>query len=417
MPPRNVVLLLVDCLRADKVYGRERTCQTPNLDGLRSRGVSFIQAVTASTTTTPSLSSMLTALYPPDHGVRSLYGYRLRPWVRTYPQILRSAGYHAFIHAAGPLSPGASGIGGFERWWFFEQAGGGAYGPKHRDLISKLREGLPEPWFLLIHLWELHSPRYVPREYNRSEFGANPYERALSALDHKIGEILDLVDPSDLVILTGDHGEMIADTMAGYWILRARNLILRALGKVGLVEPGLLRRTGHGFHVLEPLVRVPLIAAGGPLPRGAEVREQVSLVDVMPTVSDLVGLGVHPRYPIRGRSLTGLIRGEADGWVEEAYVEAAGSVLPRRELWISGLRTPKYKYAFTPYAARIREFLFDLERDPGETRNLARDLPEVARAMRGRVERILREAEVASRIRSAAARLRSRIAGRGRGAG
>src|SRR3712207_4550548 len=89
----NVLFLMVDCMRADILWDRQRYPSVPNLDQLMTRSCSFTEMITAATTTTPSVATLMTGRYPAEHGVRSLLGYKLQPDVKTLPEILREHGY------------------------------------------------------------------------------------------------------------------------------------------------------------------------------------------------------------------------------------------------------------------------------------------------------------------------------------
>ncbi len=108
----NVLLLAVDSLRADAVFGDE--IPTPNFDALVQRGAAFRQCVSTTTSTTPSFSSILTGCYPPRHGVRGLQGYRLSSDVTTIAEAFQAAGYHTHAEVTGPLLPETGILRGFE---------------------------------------------------------------------------------------------------------------------------------------------------------------------------------------------------------------------------------------------------------------------------------------------------------------
>src|SRR5215210_8720915 len=102
---RNVLFLMVDCMRADILSDRRRYPSLPTIDALLARSTSFGETITAATTTTPSVATMLTGRYPSEHGVRSLLGYKLQPEIQTLPEILREHGYHTVAEVTGPLFP------------------------------------------------------------------------------------------------------------------------------------------------------------------------------------------------------------------------------------------------------------------------------------------------------------------------
>lgn len=78
----NLLFVMLDCMRADYFYG-ERGPQLPGLNSLLQRGLSFKNFYSVATTTTPCTATVLTGLYPINHGVRGHLGFRLRPDVQT----------------------------------------------------------------------------------------------------------------------------------------------------------------------------------------------------------------------------------------------------------------------------------------------------------------------------------------------
>src|SRR5438876_11962495 len=111
MSAPNVLLLVVDSLRADVVNGA--AVPTPHLDAEAGRGTRFVQCVSTTTTTTPSFASILTGCYPPTHGVRGLQGYRLSSAVATLAELLGGAGYETHAEVTGPLLPETGVLRGF----------------------------------------------------------------------------------------------------------------------------------------------------------------------------------------------------------------------------------------------------------------------------------------------------------------
>jgi hypothetical protein len=153
---------------------------TKNFDSLAERGTSFSQAICTCTTTTPSFSSILTGCYPPKHGVRGLQGYRLSASVTTMAEAFAAAGYNTFAEVTGPLLKETGILRGFEdahhrqayRVPFFDW----------RDRVIARIEAFPEPWFLLLHIWEVHRPYRSPPDFTkRNDRGG--YEAAVAATD------------------------------------------------------------------------------------------------------------------------------------------------------------------------------------------------------------------------------------------
>ena len=210
---RNCIFILVDCLRADKCWGGDKSAKTPNLDRLSSSGTTFTQAVATVPVTTPSVASILTGLYPFRHRLRSLHGNKLNPNVVTLAERLRQSDYHTYADVTGPLMPQVGIDRGFEQYSLRERLNN-MYSPWYDGLLAKFRhKEFIEPYFVFLHFFDLHKPRTLAQEYDNSDYGRNRYDRALSSLDGQLGKLLDCIDDETVIILHADHGEKIAETM------------------------------------------------------------------------------------------------------------------------------------------------------------------------------------------------------------
>lgn len=481
----NTLLVVVDCARSDKWLSSDRSSVTPNLDRLRANGATFPVTITEKSCTTPSFSTLLTGLYSPRHGVHLVWGYRLGDSIPMLTDLLTEKGYHCYAETTGPLVPEMGLDRGFERYEYrapndlLQTAWGDRF-------IERLRGNYYKgPWFLMLHLWELHPIRQVPEAFDKPEYGRDSYDRAISNLDAQLGRVYDAVGDDTVIVFTGDHGEkteaetyregtavdyarkmlnidqaegmvpfhvarlagpsvlqefygqctpMMRDIRLsdlrdrpqfGRWerirdrirLLRLLPMVYvqdllqlapvkltRLLQKRGLLDPERARRKvarfvravgeknllqmhmrmwtnsyknnmreGHIIHVYDYLVKVPLVIRWpGRLDGGMTYDRMVRQPDILPTLLDLLGIGANAMGRIDGRSLRPLIEGRA--WEPlPAYLSLTG--LPA-ELELRGVRTERYKYSFGPNNAEMPEELYDLEADPGETRNLAGELEE-----------------------------------------
>jgi arylsulfatase A-like enzyme len=409
----NILFLMVDCARADILWDRQRYPKLPNLDRLCERAGVFTHAIAAATTTTPSVATMLTGLSLADHGIRSLLGYKLNPNVRTLAEELRDGGYYTAAEVTGPLFPETGLNRGFEhyrrrdRHWYLNTTWGD-------ELRQTLRaRAMAQPWFLFLHIWELHWPRKAGR-FNRGEYGRTLYQRSVAHVDDLIGQLLREVDlDNTVVVITGDHGEGVAGAIddprpivqAGIqWSYRltrrlpattkkriltlAKNLILMPKKQPvdDLAHPTSPRAeiAGHAAMLAyDYLVRVPLIVhAPGLVPAG-RIDHQVRHMDIAPTILDAAGLGGHrPGLP---PSLLQMVRGEEQA-DRPAITEALQTMLhdPLRRL--IGYRTGRYKLIYAPDNPEVAPELYDLQADPGELRNLAPSQPDLVADLRRRVE-------------------------------
>ena len=137
-----------------------------------------------------------------------------------------------------------------------------------------------------------------------------------------------------------------------------------------------------GYHHFEEIQRIPLIVRGPGVQAGAVREEFASLADIMPTICELAGSDEADER-VQGRSLLPLLRGEAvAGWREDVVVEFDG--LNQGACTLRTLRHGPYKYGLNLVH---EDELYDLERDPHETRNLinAPAYQAVARDLRTRL--------------------------------
>jgi arylsulfatase A-like enzyme len=124
-PPPNVLVVVVDTLRADKLgaYGNPRGL-TPFLDQLAQRGTVFENAYATSSWTIPSVASLFTARYPSQHRVRT-FGDRIGDGEVTFAERLRDAGWIGAGYAANPnLQERLGHAQGFAEWRTTDDAKG-----------------------------------------------------------------------------------------------------------------------------------------------------------------------------------------------------------------------------------------------------------------------------------------------------
>jgi arylsulfatase A-like enzyme len=402
---RNILFILVDCMRADILWDRQRYPSLPTIDALLDRSSSFTETIAAATTTTPSVATLLTGRYPSEHGVRSLLGYKLQPGIKTLPEVLREHGYHTSAEVTGPLFPLTGLNRGFDRYnrrdrhWYLDTAWGS------RTIATLGGRGLPEPWFMFLHLWELHWPRRAKGQFASPRYGKQLYQRSVAYLDSQLERVLGTVDPEKtVVVMTGDHGEGIAGAIddprpwvqlgirAAYRLTRGlppktKKRILSLGKKAVLVGQDQQEVAGHAaLCVYDYLVRVPLVfSAPGHLPTGRRIDAQVRHIDIAPTILDAVGIdpgpiGLQP-------SLIPMMWGD-DRQDRPAVTEALQTMLHDSVNRLVGLRTGRYKYIAAPDDPTVPRELYDLEADPLERRNLADEQPALLEELRTQLEQI-----------------------------
>jgi arylsulfatase A-like enzyme len=391
----NILLLVIDCLRADYVY-EDGLAHIPAIRALMERGFCFTNTFSATTTTTPSFASLLSGRYPFEHGVRTHVGGKLSESVAVLPQLLQAAGYRTYAEVSGPLGPEVGMGRGFGE---YNHRGRRAVitGPWGKELMERMGR-LEEPWFLLLHVWALHAPRQVLPERRGARFGKASYGKSLSSIDLRLGPVLDALPPRTVVFFTGDHGEEVATGPLDRRLRRVRKKVFLFKRKLGLTRKHVSIgfrdcSDGHGFAVYEHLIKVPLIVAGWEGVSAGRSGAQVRHIDVAPTVLDVAGVPAPPE--MTGRSLRGVIDG-TDTAERDAYLEAVGSGLGYTKEWLAGIRVDnRYKYIYAPFYDGFAPELYDLEADPGERHSIASERPDVVADLLGRIQSIQQRAQTA----------------------
>jgi arylsulfatase len=346
--PRRVVMVFVDTLRADHLgtYGYHRDT-SPVLDRFASEAVVFEAARSVAPWTLPTARTLMTGRHP-----------ELFDSATTLQGRLQAKGWATAMFAGNwYLSPNF----GINRDWGKHQL---VNWPLAEDQVDEALKWLEEvegrDAFLMVHFMDVHLPYQEPGKYrslwakeapdtlgevfHRStvlryrlepadrEYVVDRYDGSIRYVDDQFGRLLEALDESDTVLYFSDHGEE-------FW------------------EHGGFE---HGHTLFEEVLRVPLVIRAPGLPP-ARVEAPVSLLDVVPTVLHLLGLGVGE---VDGQSLLSAMLGDEEA--QEALVErdqAFGRPLYGEARW--GTLRGHEKYTTT----RGREFLFDLATDPGETRN------------------------------------------------
>lgn len=398
---RHVVLVSIDTLRANHLglYGYARPT-SPFIDGLAAESVVFDHAAPTSPSTAPSIASLLTGLHRASHGVRG-NGGTLPEYATTLAETLRANGYRTVGRVANPMLDPARGFGqGFED--FALPATLERQPPRTFDGAALLEEALrlldglgEEPFFLWLHFYDPHGPYYPPEPY-RAAFQADSYR-----WPDEVAELPVATDRNALfripqyqfvdaerspaayrarydaeVRYVDDHVRAIVEKLRARGLWGETLFVLTADHGEGLGEHGYYFQ--HGWFGYQDCVWVPLILhAPGRLPGGRRVPQTVSLVDVAPTVLELLGLP--PADDMEGRSLLPLLDGDAPD--RPAFTQSyhgTGQV---------ALRRGRFKYLFTParspggpapapedepiLPAIARHELYDEVADPGETQDLS----------------------------------------------
>jgi arylsulfatase A-like enzyme len=340
------VLVSIDTLRADHLpaYGY-RGVETPAIDALRRDGILFENAYAHVPLTLPSHASLLSGLLPPESGVRDNLGYRLAATHRTIAKELQERGYATGAFVTAYVLRRETGLAeGFAAYSDVQDPGAGGVAASAlrrpgRDALGEAVRWLGTvrggPFFLFLHLYEPHAPP-ASEEPFRSRYP--PYDAAIATADALVSDLVQALKQADayddsLLVLLSDHGE-------------------------GLSDHG---EREHGLLLYREALHVPLVLKlPGGTGAGRSVARAVGLVDVLPTVADVLHLPRNPGLP--GASLLDETPPRRGGVYGETYY-------PEIHLGWSGLRSAISERAHLVSGAR--QELFRLAEDPREERSVS----------------------------------------------
>lgn len=312
-PPPNIFLVVIDTLRADRlgVYGNQSGL-TPFLDQLAARGTVFTNAYAPSSWTCPSVASLFTSRYPSQHRVSDFESVLADDEISLAESLQKlkynAAGFSANFRLVAELGYAQ----GFNRWGA-ENLPGKIRGDYLRGQVKDwLEREHPSPALLFLQFMEPHAP-YEPPEPQRARFQIAGDSEAVRAVNEKLRQQVRLINPEIRLLLSLYNGEVAsvdAEIQQLFAMLEQRGLLSNAIIVITadhgeeFREHGLM---GHGKSLYNETIKIPLIIVAPGYTGGRVVDQNVSLVDVAPTLLDLVGLPSQPSF--EGRSLKPLLKG------------------------------------------------------------------------------------------------------------
>jgi arylsulfatase A-like enzyme/Tfp pilus assembly protein PilF len=371
----NVLLVTFDTTRADRLscYGYFEP-SSPNVDELAESGALFLNAFTTNPITLPSHTSIMTGTYPLYHGVRDNSTYTVREDATTLAEVLADVGYDtaAFVGAF-VLDSRYNLDQGFslyddridESWSKDEMdlRARNAFGFPERKagavtkvVLDWLRRPRSEPFFAWVHYFDPHQPVNPPEPH--LSFFSERYAAEIAYADEQLGQILvELKRQGEydrtLIVVTADHGE-------------------------GLMDHG---EPTHSLLIFDTTMRIPLVVRAPGSAPGQRLDPLISIVDVMPSILDLLGLEIPD--VVQGESFASLIRGHDGGSSDrKIYMESLVAALQCNWGALRGLRTSTEKLIHGPNPR-----LYAVGDDPGEVYNLAEREPERLERMTAELER------------------------------
>ena len=444
MHVNNIIFVSVDSLRQDKCYGISKNSFIPNLEKLIKNGTFFTQTIASAPKTIPSLSSIFSGLYPFESTVQDNDLFNLNPNLDTFVSELEKAGF--ISHAIIPDSLQHTNITKqFSNTTFFNSFASlydENLGEKIIQIINNLSS--TKPWFLFIHLQDLHGNAVfhledAPTEFDAERFGKNPYEKMLSAMDPWLGKIFDCIDfDKTLCVLASDHGSIAADfnqEMADFCLENSElktiepGLVFKSTDKIVKKFPKKLasikktlskkytsnkkntikKRMDDQLEKIENFnlskyqkrllkmttlyprdcydesFRPALLFVGAKIPSGRIISNQTRLLDIFPTLFEILNIETKIQY--RGRSLFPEFNNKSN-LDSTIMIDSASSKSESNTSDTIGIRTKKFKYFRDRLDETKNVHLYDLELDPHEENNIFESNPKIIKQMENELYRI-----------------------------
>lgn len=405
----NVVMIVTDdqAQWALGEYGN-RDVHTPNLDRLFRGGARFDNAFCVTPVCSPSRVGIIASRYGTEVGITDWISPRLQPDLGldartpTWPALLKNAGYATAMVGKwhlGTLPRFHPREFGFDRFLGFLDGGNAPMNPRLEvnGRVEQLTGPLPDllvdeairfldapkesPFALCLHFREPHSPyapvpasdaaHYADRPMAIPDYPNLPRERvekltreyyaSISAVDRNVGRLLDHIDhlslaENTLVIFTSDHGYNIGHH--GLW--HKGNGTWLATGQSG-VRP----------NMFDTSLRIPFgLRWPAAVKPGTVVSQNITLLDVFPSILAACEVAVPAGTTVRGRDFTGLLRGQSMRWPDTFFgqYDLHNNGLARMRM----VRTPEWKL-IRHHEPNGEDELYHLASDPGELTNRAAD--------------------------------------------
>jgi len=401
----NIIFFLIDGLRADQCFGKDRTSFTPNIDSLIHKGTYFEQAISSTDGTITSLNTIFSSNFQSSNAARYK---KIVLNENNLIDILKKNGYHVYgifpnLASFNPLQECFENENNSYDWLKLNIPSKTLPTGLAEKIIQLLESKKQEPCFYYFHIFDLHPLREGRKpigieNFDNEKFGSSLYERTVSAIDFWLGKILEHIDMNDIIILTADHGERIpygglrgvdfepklenavdfgkkilpksTHKIGGQFLSNIRHLVgKRKLNKSNQELTNYQKRSRDPYFTLslfDEMLHVPLLFVGN-LIKPRIITKQVRHVDIFPTICELLDIPLDIKTS--GKSLVSLAN---EDLLEETpnYVHT----MPYEKLSpldVVGLRTNKYKYFRAARNPKENVNLYDLSNDPYENNNIA----------------------------------------------
>ena len=422
--PVNLIVISVDTLRADhmSLHGYPRNT-TPRIAAFAETAVTFENARAPWPKTVPSMVSMFTSRPPHVTGV--MFGSR-NQYVRDEELLLAEIAKQNGLATGAVISNAVLGAAtnfgqGFDTYIESYKLVRGSPGYR-ADTVTELaaewlrNQASDQPFFSWVHYVDPHATYDPPTEYSMPFFADETYDPTplrlnaddnnfdsgvagriwrqnggqdqqgwyvanydaeVAYTDAEIGRLLDVIDEegllsNSLVIITADHGESLGEH--NYYF-------------------------EHGWYPYNAPAWIPFVVYWPGIPEfGRRVSYPVGLINLVPTVVDLMGWELEGDAPFHGRSLAPVLRGDQDRVDDYVVVEAGEGGLERDD-FLRSIEDARWKLLHVPskqYQRGMQQMpyeLYEVRTDPMETNNVIAEHPELANLMQALLEQRLTDTD------------------------
>jgi arylsulfatase A-like enzyme len=420
--PVNIIHIVGDDVGYDDLscYGAPKI-KTPNIDKLATHGMKFTNFYAPSAICTPTRAALMTGCYAQRVGLQRVLfpndNIGINKNEVTIADLLKKQGYataligkwhlghhdadrptaHGFDYFYGTVYPNDHGperkhsnhqtepfppIPVYRNNEIVEQPAKLAECPDNfaADAIKWITEHKDQPFFLHYSNIETHTPWYVPKRFE-DKSGDTAYGDAVECLDWQVGQLMETLDKlglaeNTLVVFTTDNGPL--------W--QHHPELEQIYGKYGTVDttrPHLLR-AGKYNPRWEGGARVPMIVRWpGKVAAGATSDGLAAGFDLYTTFASVAGAQIPTDRIIDGKDLTPLLTGKTEKSPRDTFYYYG-------QFKLAAVRQGDYKLVLpgNPGPHEKETVLYDVKNDPGETKELSKDHPEIV----AKLQKIVAEA-------------------------
>ena len=417
----NQLFILIDSLRSDRFFGEQKSCVTPNMDKLKKNGITFNQVISSADGTFLSLSSMINSLHVSETGVRSR---KVVLHEKNYFQQMKDFGYN--IYGMVPKFTSLNPIMNYfknDDHTFEPEPPSAEYlhnglGKRILHLITSSK--MIEPWFLFLHIHDLHWPLVVPENFSGSKFGNMDYDKIISSIDPWIGKFIESMNlDRTLVTITADHGQLIPFDEKGVenfepelkTILKtgkkimpkfSQNLGAKAIGTIKRsIRDTRLKNANRNLSsyeirsrlpyytlsLFDESIMTPLLFSGFGIKKQKNIDSMIRTIDIFPTIAEIINLPKNTTK-IHGRSLNQIISEN-----NKIELETLLHTIPYEKESNDdkiGIRTSQWKYFRHARNTEKNIHLYDIKKDPYENNNIAQENLSIVELMEEKISKILK---------------------------